>query len=195
MPSVAKVSIEIDESSGVARNAKGKRSLDRTLCNLIRVRVDWHGDAQTEVIVMSFLDHGQHRDCFAGYSAVAERDLLIKLCVLPHVSVPQAGDMPQMIRADSNYKEMQLWSNGFHEFAVPVYYFGQSERHSFLLEDKAPCTVAQAFQRAADEGSVLESPHPARILCLLGEVLDLVFDMEADGYTIADAGPPEVSLL
>ena len=120
MPSVSFVTIEIDESSGVARNAKGKRSPDRTLCNLIRVRMDWHGDAQTEVIVMYFLDHGQYRDCFVGYSAVAERDLLIKVCVLPHVSVPQAGNMPQMIRADSNYKEMQLWSNGFHDFAVRV---------------------------------------------------------------------------
>ena len=103
----------------------------------------------------------------------------MKFCVLPHVVVPGAGEMSQMLRADSNYKEMQLWSEGFDEFAVPVYYFGQSERHSFLLEDNALCIVDEEFKRAADEGAHSDSPHPARILCLLAEVLDLVFDMEA----------------
>ena len=77
--------------------------------------------AKTDVMVMSFFDHGQNRDCFEGYSAVAERHLVMKLCVLPHVVVPDAGEMSQMIRADSNYKELQLWSEGFDEFAVPVY--------------------------------------------------------------------------
>ena len=128
-----------------------------------------HGVAKIEVMVMSFFEHGQHRDCFEGYSAVAHSHLLMKLCVLPHVIVPDAGDMPQMIRTDSNYKDMQLWSEGFDEFVVRVYYLGQSERHSFLLEDKAPCIVDQAFRRAADEGAHSDSPHPARILCLLGE--------------------------
>ena len=57
------------------QSVTGKRSLDRELCNLIRARVNWHGVAETEVMVMSFFDHGQHRDCFEGYSAVAERHL------------------------------------------------------------------------------------------------------------------------
>ena len=71
--------------------------------------MNWYGVAETEVTVMSFFAHGQKRDCFEGYSAVAERHLGMKLCVLPHVVVLGAGEMSQMIRADSNYKEMQLW--------------------------------------------------------------------------------------
>ena len=49
--------------------------------------MNWHGVAETEVMDMFY------RDCFQGCSAVAERDLVMKFCVLPHVVVPDAAEM------------------------------------------------------------------------------------------------------
>ena len=181
---VEKLSGRTVPSSGVARNAAGKRSLNPDLHRTMHADIVWQNTCKAETVVMVFADHGAWRDVFTGFSQLTKRHLVAKVCKLEAVGGGDITSEPH----DSNMMEMKCLDSGFAQFAVPIYFYGHIElsgaRYSILLEEKAPSTVDAALAKVVNDANSVDM-----ILSVLEQVMDMVYDIIAAGFNIFDAGP------
>ena len=181
---VEKLSGRTVPSSGVARNAEGKRSLNQDLHRTMHADIVWQNTCKAETVVMVFADHGAWRDVFTGFSQHTKRHLVAKVCKLEAVGGGDITSEPH----DSNMMEMKCLDSGFAQFAVPIYFYGHIElsgaRYSILLEEKAPSTVEAALAKVVNDANSVDM-----ILSVLEQVMDMVYDIIAAGFNIFDAGP------
>ena len=142
MSSVLHFQLTFDIGSGKAATPQGKRSLYPRLYKVARARVQWT-DSRDEEIVLTYYDHGQWRDVFAGLS---KRFGLLIFKMHP-------------ASYDSIRQEVALLSQGMGGLSIRCLWSGQvqlPESHvpfAGLLQLKAHSTVDEALKKVVNRAA------------------------------------------
>jgi hypothetical protein len=134
-----------------------------------------NGAGETFRVDSSYMCHGVHRDVYEG-----ECRHFGKIVIKVH---PMAG-------VASNAQELQLWENGFHRFAVHLWWSGEvthgGQQYSVIVE-KMEQSLFSAFK------DLLVSPPSPSVLRELidyfNAAVHLFLDLKDHNFTIMDAGP------